>query len=390
MATETGVWDVQDVRDKQLLGNWNYDAMDPHELWAVGYNPQGSLGQNSRTNRSSPVQIPGTTWARIATGGDYALAVKTDNTLWSWGSNEVGELGHNEGPSGRISSPVQVGTNTNWSRVSVSAGADLSGAIKTDGSLWVWGGNSSTGNLGLNEDWYPARKSSPTQLPGTDWKDVKMADNACLGLKTNGTLFSWGRSYRGALGLNTNNGNNPWNNSVSSPTQIPGTNWSKISAGNCGAAIKTDGSLWAWGDNEWGQLGQNDRTKLSSPTQIPGTTWNEVRQVKNGCAALKTDGTLWTWGRNNDGFLGQNNGNSGGSSPTQVPGSYSGFSHHGSNIIAVKTDGTLWNWGSNSGGKLGQNSTTYYSSPRQIPGTDWGEGMDVTGAGPAHFFMKKP
>ena len=65
MATETGVWDVQDVRDKQLLGNWNYDAADPHELWAVGYNPKGTLGQNNRTNRSSPVQVPGTTWTKI-------------------------------------------------------------------------------------------------------------------------------------------------------------------------------------------------------------------------------------------------------------------------------------------------------------------------------------
>jgi len=393
---EQGVWETDQVYNKIMEGDiWEYDAMDPHELWNVGAGYKGNTAQNDRTNRSSPVQVPGSTWAKISSGGDFALAIKTDNTLWSWGSNEVGELGQNqaEGNLNSASSPTQI-PGTTWSVVSTSNGNDCAAAIKTDGSLWTWGGNTASGNLGLNESGYNAKKSSPTQIPGS-WSKVSIADYCCAGVRTNGTLWTWGRNYRGALGHNTNNGNNPWNNSISSPTQIPGTNWSKVGSGNNGCAIKTDGTLWMWGQNDFGQLGQNGPTNThrSSPVQIPGTTWKDVIEKNNGVAGLKTDGTLWWWGRNNDGAAGLNyspDDRTGYSSPAQIPGSWGAFAHRGADVIAVRTNGTLWNWGTNGYGRLGQNSLTYFSSPVQVPGTDWAQEMSGVAAGPAHYYFKLP
>ena len=139
---------------------------------------------------------------------------------------------------------------------------------------------------------------------------------------------------------------------------------------------KTDGTLWSWGSNAYGQLGQNNRTPFNSPVQIPGNTWSSIGGANNSVAAIKTDGTIWVWGYNG-GLLGLND-IAYRSSPTQIPGttwsSISGNQHSTSgmvNFAATKTDGTLWAWGSNSSGQLGQSNTTQYSSPIQIPGTTW-------------------
>ena len=142
-------------------------------------------------------------------------------------------------------------------------------------------------------------------------------------------------------------------------------------------ATKFDGTLWAWGRNDMGQLGVSDKTSRSSPTQIPGSTWNNIATGGNALsAANKTDGTLWTWGNSNEGSLGQNQPNTQDpDSPMQVPGTnWTGtiMTVNGDKGMATfKTDGTLWVWGSPDNGALGQNSTSNsgYSSPIQIPGT---------------------
>ena len=220
------------------------------------------------------------------------------------------------------SSPIQVGANTTWSQVSVSV--RHSGAIKTDGTLWVWGDNAN-GGLGQNQGPTQLSKiSSPTQV-GTDttWSKMNLGRAGGAAIKTDGTLWTWGinnGSYGGALGLNDEVRR-------SSPTQVPGTTWSSTSSGLGGTlATKTDGTLWAWGANDAGQLGQNNLTKYSSPTQIgTETTWNACHRKGTGgteCAASKTDGTMWVWGQNSDGNLGLNDGPGvpGRSSPTQLPG----------------------------------------------------------------------
>ena len=141
-------------------------------------------------------------------------------------------------------------------------------------------------------------------------------------------------------------------------------------------AIKTDGTLWTWGNNPTGELGHNNRTQYSSPKQIPGTTWKSTGGSRNTIAATKTDGTLWVWGFNEYGQVGDNS-RTHRSSPVQIPGTdwdiCGGTGVH--SIAATKTNGTLWMWGNNDEGELGQNtkgnSTNTRSSPTQIPGTNW-------------------
>jgi alpha-tubulin suppressor-like RCC1 family protein len=148
------------------------------------------------------------------------------------------------------------------------------------------------------------------------------------------------------------------------------TTWSKIASGRDSiTAIKTDGTLWSWGQNSSGQLGLNNRTNYSSPKQVGSlTNWSVISQGDNFSIVVKTDGTLWSWGYNGFGELGLGN-TTNYSSPKQVGSlttwvKVSGGS--GQSSLSIKTDGTLWGWGYNSSGQLGLNNRTNYSSPKQV------------------------
>ena len=306
-------------------------------LWSWGYNDTGALGQNdgsaSNGSLSSPTQIgTDSTWAYAEAGGT-PLATKTDGTLWAWGYAHWGKMGTGLGGTNNRSSPVQI-PGTTWARghQKLSAGDNHAGCIKTDGTLWTWGRNKE-GQLGQN-DTIPTNTglSSPKQVPGTTWKALYCLSYGSAAIKTDGTLWMWGRNTHGDLGQNNTDG-------YSSPRQIPGTTWdSGARFGGSGwgfMAIKTNGTLWAWGYNQVGTLGQNNVIRYSSPVQIPGTTWSKVSQNRYGGAAIKTDGTLWTWGENESSSpLGQgpNIPTSGISSPVQVGG--------GTNYVAVS--GRRW------------------------------------------------
>jgi alpha-tubulin suppressor-like RCC1 family protein len=182
----------------------------------------------------------------------------------------------------------------------------------------------------------------------------------------------WGVASCGSLGDNTLV-------SKSSPVQIPGTQWTDISLGLLSNfARKSDGTLWSWGFNSSGQLGQNDRVFRSSPVQIPGTQWVEIsgESICNHVLARKSDGTLWAWGLNTTGQLGDITIVTR-SSPVQIPGTQwteIAVAQRGS--AARKSDGTLWAWGT--GDTTGQNDNIDRSSPVQIPGTQW---FDITMGG---------
>ena len=208
-----------------------------------------------------------------------------------------------------------------------------------------------------------------------------------MGLKTDGTLWMWGRNNYGGLGQGE-----PTNTHRSSPVQVPGTTWTTpIKSDYIAMAFKTDGTLWSWGYNGFGNLGHNDRTNRNSPVQVPGTTWSNIDTRIDHVMATKSDNTLWVWGRNNDGAHGLNQPSDVHySSPTQIPGTTwaDGVSTYGASAIATRTDGTLWNWGMKSSGKLGQNSVQYFSSPVQIPGTQWSGQSRHQAAGGAHYYIK--
>jgi len=390
-----GVWGLDQTYNKINQGSiWNYSAFgDAGTLWSMGYNNGGDLGQNNRTKYSSPVQIPGTwkdiggvksdgtlwSWgynsigalglndttnrsSPVQVGSDTtwnsshgmidnsdsekeAFGIKTDGTLWAWGWNHIGQLGLNDAggpgptPSQRQnsrSSPTQIpGTTwptTGYNKFGWSLSYLSSAAIKTDGTLWVWGA-SWQGALGQNSETY---YSSPVQIPGTTWKSISRGlSYSFTATKTDGTLWAWGKNEYGSLGQNNTT-------RYSSPVQIGSdTDWDITSGGSStGSAVKTDGTLWVWGYNRWGQLGQNQdtptsipaHTSCSSPVQIPGTTWTRpVQMPTNSMGAMKTDGTVWVWGFYNGGALGQNY-PANYHSPVQIPGA--GINLRGSTSVA--------------------------------------------------------
>ena len=279
-------------------------------MWSWGSSSSwGELGQNNTLNRSSPVQI-GTlsNWSDVSGGNNHVLGLKTDGTLWAWGFNGNGELGQSDLTS--RSSPVQIGTLTTWNKI--SAGSNHSLAIKTDGTLWSWGRGGS-GEGGRNN---LTGVSSPVQVGTlTNWSNVSAGGYYSIALKSDGTLWAWGINAFGQLGTNNTT-------TYSSPVQVGTLNtWSKIDSGRdtgslqfaYSLAIKTDGTLWAWGLNTSGQLGytQEFTTSLSSPVQLGiWTSWDKIAvnefASNQFSHAIKTDGTLWAWGSNSSGQLGIN------------------------------------------------------------------------------------
>jgi alpha-tubulin suppressor-like RCC1 family protein len=351
-------------------------------LWTWGWNLSGQLGDNTTSTRSSPVTTAGggTNWRQVAGGYNHTAAIKTDGTLWTCGYNYNGQLGDNT-TSTRSSPVTTVAGGTNWRQV--AGGGSHAAAIKTDGTLWTWGYNV-FGHLGDNTT---SSRLSPvtTAGGGTNWRQVACGYHHTAAVKTDGTLWTWGYNVFGHLGDNTTS-------SRLSPvtTAGGGTNWRQVACGyHHTAAVKTDGTLWTWGVNNYGQLGDNTLTDRSSPvtTVAGGTNWKQVAGGFYHTAAVKTDGTLWTWGRNNNGQLGDNTTSTRSSPVTTVAGgtNWRQVAGGGSRTAAIKTDGTLWTWGRNNYGQLGDNTLTDRSSPvtTVAGGTNWKQvasGSDHTAA----------
>jgi alpha-tubulin suppressor-like RCC1 family protein len=275
----------------------------PPELWAWGQGTLGRLGDGSATNRSTPVTTSsgGTNWKQVSCGNDHTAAIKTDGTLWTWGRNYGGALG--DGSTTNRNTPVTTfAGGTNWKQV--SSGNSHTAAIKTDGTLWTWGAGSS-GVLGNAVTTGNISTPVTTFAGGTNWKQVSAGGATCTAaIKTDGTLWIWGRGTSGQLG-------NAAITDRSTPvtTFAGGNNWKQVFSGGYQiAAIKTDGTLWVWGRNNVGQLGTNDAINKSTPvtTFAGGNNWKQVSTGNQHTAAIKTDGTLWTWGLANEGQLGTN------------------------------------------------------------------------------------
>jgi alpha-tubulin suppressor-like RCC1 family protein len=326
----------------------------------------GALGLNDTIFRSSPTQVGRlTNWQHVSGAvSNGTSAIKTDGTLWTWGYNgSFGALGLNSTVA--TSSPVQIGTGLDWKTSSSSYSMF---AIKAGGTLWCWG-RPTHGTLGLNNT---IARSSPTQVgTSSDWLSVSAGRYHALATKINGTLWSWGSDGGGG-----NSGLLGLNDTIlrSSPTQIgTSTGWTGtvLSAGqNASFIVRNDGTMWSFGASYFGQLGLNDNFNRSSPTQIGTlTNWRNVSFWSNSALATKTDGTLWSWGYGTYGGLGLNSTISR-SSPVQI-GTLSNWRSVASSFriaFSIKTDGTLWGWGANSNnyGKLGLSDSINRSSPVQI------------------------
>jgi alpha-tubulin suppressor-like RCC1 family protein len=331
------------------------------ELYSWGNNSSGQLGLNDTVARSSPTQIGAlNNWNSVSSGAYLTAAVKNNGTLWTWGANFQGGLGQNDVVA--RSSPVQVGALTTWKQATAIRSSVI--AVKTDGTLWAWG-RDAYGLLGQNTPY--TNRSSPTQIGSlTNWASVSRGgQNSCFAVKTDGTLWAWGTGTR--LGQGTGVYTNR-----SSPVQIGAlTGWSRVFGMDFSShifAVKTDGTLWSWGRNNDGELGLGDTTFRGSPTQVGAlTTWSQAAPSDATSVAIRTNGTMWSWGAYRSGATGRGPGSTS-SSPVQI-GALTTWSMTASayrSFFAIKTDGTLWSWGENSSGVLGLNDGSARNSPVQV------------------------
>jgi alpha-tubulin suppressor-like RCC1 family protein len=373
---------------KQVSGGYRYTAAIKTDgtLWTWGRNTSGQLGNNTIINRFTPVTTfaGGTNWKQVSGGYGHTAAIKTDGTLWTWGANTSGELGRNPDTSSRLTPVTTFAGGTNWADTATTDPAELytlscggrhTAAIKTDGTLWTWGLNG-YGQLGDNTS--NAARSTPvtTFAGGTNWKQVSGGGRHTAAIKADGTLWTWGLNASGQLGNNTSTAR-----STPVTTRVGGTDWKQVAGGRSHtAAIKTDGTLWTWGLNSYGQLGINTSTARSVPvtTFAGGTNWKQVSGGYRNTAAIKTDGTLWTWGFNYYGAIGDNTSAANTARTTPVT-TFAGGTNWkqvacgGYHIVAIKTDGTLWTWGLGTSGQLGDNTSTDRSTPVTTfaGGTNW-------------------
>jgi alpha-tubulin suppressor-like RCC1 family protein len=290
----------------------------------------------------------------------------TYGTLWGWGTDGGGTLCNQN-----VVAYIDIVSRTAWTASVTSYCASLSSAgvtiLKTNGTLWMWGLNNS-GALG---DGTQVAKSSPIQVgSNTDWASVSFTDAHVMALKTDGSLWGWGSNGSGAVGNNTSS------TVKTSPVQVLGslTTWAKAAAGvSHTVAVRTDGTLWTWGIGTGGQLGDGTTVTKSSPVQVGSLSdWADV-QVNSSAIARKTDGTLWTWGFGTNGQLGDGT-NTTKSSPVQVgSGTYWSTIQAISTLsAATRTDGSLWVFGNNSTGIV----TISVNSPVQV-GTTVGWVLDA-------------
>ena len=453
----------------QIAGTWtkiastdyaSYGIKTDGTLWAWGNNGYGELGQNNTIARSSPVQVgTATDWSDLANGYYGNIASKTNGSVWVWGYGGSGGLGNSALEN--VSSPIQVGVytsptliqgcNFNYVIVKQSTGVNyawgyadygvvlpqywgssspvlqgvikksysnviigygsftgitksgkyytavtyplygaagnntrvtqyspvLSGyskvlvtlynslALKSDGTIWAWGYNA-FGSVGQNDT---INYSSPVQIgTATDWTDIYLSQPYCaFAKKSNGTLWAWGNNQTyGMLGLGDTN-------SRSSPTQVgPDTNWQSLQGGYYAVWAFKGGSLVRWGYNGYGQLGSGDEANYSNPTAIAGSYTKAVSGTEVTILS-KADGTLWACGNNTYGSLGTNN-TIHRSSPVQIGSdtNWNSFLVTQRAIAATKTNGTLWGWGYNPYGQVGDGTTENRSSPVQLgSATDW-------------------
>ncbi len=293
-------------------------------VWSWGYNVFGQLGDNTNVNKAYPTQVKGpggvdflTDVVDIKAGNRWVMALKSDGTVWTWGHNGGGQLGDNS-TTNRYT-PVQVqgpdGIGFLTDITFISAGSSAAYAIKSDGTLWAWGYNSYY-KLG---DMTNTNRSTPIQVVGpdgvgflTDVIFVSGGSDHVNTIRSDGTVWSWGYGGTGQIGENLSH-------TRETPTQAVGpggigflTDVVAIANGQVAThALKSDGTVWSWGSNTYGQLGNNSAARQWAPIQTFGPDGVgflddiiALATEQHSAHALKSDGTVYSWGLNDKGQLG--------------------------------------------------------------------------------------
>jgi alpha-tubulin suppressor-like RCC1 family protein len=351
---------------------------------------------------------------KLAAGQNHSLTVKTDGMLWGWGKNANGQLGRGSTTTSPVPIAAQVRTSSTTFLTTVATaagGATHSVAAKTDGTVWAVGGNAS-GQIGdgtTTQRLYAVQVKLSGGAALTGVNDVVAGSDHCVALKSGGTVWAWGLNTSGQIGIGTTTSpqKNPVQVKTNASTFLTGI--VAIAAGDTHSlALKSDGTVWAWGLNSSGQLGNGNTTNQSFAVQVKvvgGAALTGVGDVAAGAnhsLAKKNDSSLWAWGSNANGQLADGTTNPTSSSKqinaVQVKASVSTFftgvsliAGGASHSLASKSDGTLWAWGLNSSNQLGDGTSTQRVFPVQVKDTSgaFASGIIDFAAGAAHTLATK-
>jgi alpha-tubulin suppressor-like RCC1 family protein len=326
---------------------------DDGSLWTFGSNVYGQLGRTTDlgAQEANPTPTQVMTGARsVAAGNGHSLVLKANGSLWTFGSNYFGELGRTIDGGSSVTDPTPTQVMTGVS--AIAAGALHSLVLRSDGSLWTFGSNF-FGQLGRTTgDPFGASDPTPTQVM-TGVSAIAAGGTHSLALKTDGSLWSFGDDSYGQLGRTSNALTYIPN---ATPTQVM-TGVSAMAAGATHSlALRTDGSLWTFGSNYFGELGTTTNAgtaiSIATPTQVM-TGVSAIAAGYGRSLALKGDGSLWRFGYNGSSqppipsYLGDD------ATPTQMMTGVTAIAAGGFHSLALKADRSLWSFGDNRFGQLG-------------------------------------
>ena len=341
------------------------------ELFSWGRNTFAKLGDNSYVDRLEPTGISNDTWKDVSAGYGFSIAINKDNLLYGWGATNLGSLADLFSSPVHPATPTQIGNQT-WQMI--SAGGDHCLAIGTDNRLYAWGYNPDgrVGNNTINPDPNNQQVNEITQINNTlNWKSVSAGNAHSLAIDSINRLWSWGNGSLGRLGISQN----PFSNRLSPTLVTNTTTWSKVSAGIAHSlATMLDGSLWVWGANTLGELGvpATPGGYIITPTMI--NINNQFYKISAGNGynlAIAYDGSLWAWGSNDYGQLGDGT-TTLKTSPVKISDDeWIEISAGWYYSLGIKADKTLWGWGINTYGQLGDNTTQIKLIPTKIGSDSW-------------------
>jgi alpha-tubulin suppressor-like RCC1 family protein len=309
------------------------------------------------------VEVPG--WTSVVAGPQHTCAIRHDGSLWCWGSDDWGELGI--GGVSEAARPIQVGA-ARW-RAVTSAGTHTCG-LQADGSLWCWGRNNAS-QLGLANT---STERTPARVDNAIYQVVSAGAAYACAIRDDGSLWCWGNNSSGQLGDGTNT-------QRPIPTRITSDTWLAIDTGpqaqnnvhTCG--IRSDATLWCWGSNEQGQLGDGTRTSSLSPVHVEGGPWAQVSTGERFTCGRTRDGRARCWGSNSRGRLAIDSERSHASSPQPVlvdgadVADWVDLRAGGEHACGVRVDGSLWCWGSAARAQIGAElDEGFTATPRRIEG----------------------
>jgi len=348
-------------------GFWHSCALTADQkLWCWGRNDSLEIDPAAPVlELDTPMQVGTDTWTAISAASFHTCGIHTDQTLWCWGENSAGQLG-----TGTFTQPPTAPLQIAGTWKAVATGYNHTCAIAATGALWCWG-DDSTGELGDNAP-IPGALRAPMQIDAGPWIEVTSGYDFSCAIRGDGTLWCWGANYADQLG-------NPGNTAFPVPTQVDAQTWTHVAAGEprtdgevsaCG--IHTDGTLWCWGSGHLGQIGDDDTPAFTTmPVEVVGhATWTLVGVGAGHACGIQTNGSLWCWGLNEYGELLSDTGaETFKSSPTQVTGASSKWTALGlgaSHTCAIDDAQGLW-----CGGNAGAGETAMLGShpqPTQVAG----------------------